>query len=320
MTAPRDDQPQKGGTLRAPPLKKGDLVALITPAGPVEAETLEGARALLKQAGLRVKLRPDAVAREGYLAGGDSRRIDELTEALVDGEVKAIFAARGGYGTQRILPRLKLPENLAPKHVVGFSDNTALLGYLQRKLGWAVLHGAHPRSEHPEELSEVLRCLGLGVKPTLPSFGGLTLINADSLDADMRAPFTAPVAGGCLSILSTSVGAPFAPPLAGRILFLEDVAEPVYKLDRMLHHLLWSGVLGEVRAIVFGEPDTFVPEWTEPGEVDELLAGFAAELEIPVLTGLPCGHVKINRPLPLGVKATLNPAAGVLEYVEALAG
>jgi muramoyltetrapeptide carboxypeptidase len=303
---------------RPPPLAKGDLVALITPAGPVETETLEGAARMLEDVGLRVNLRSDAGARQGYLAGEDERRLSELTEALLDKEVKAVFTARGGYGTQRILPRLKLPEELPAKHVIGFSDNTALLSYLYRRYGWAVLHGAHPRPGHPNELAEVLRCLGLGGRATVPSFGGLRLINEDSLNPEECVPVTASVVGGCLSILSTSVGTPFAPPLKGKILFLEDVAEPVYRLDRMLHHLLWSGELKDVRAIVFGEPDTFVPEWAERGEAEEMLAQFASELEIPVMAGLPCGHVDANRPLPLGLKATLNPVAGLLEFTEAL--
>jgi muramoyltetrapeptide carboxypeptidase len=294
------------------------MVALITPAGPVEGATLEGAARLLKSAGLLVSLRADAGERQGYLAGEDERRLSELTDALLDSRIKAVFAARGGYGTQRILPRLKLPDRLDAKLVVGFSDNTALLSYLYRRYGWPVLHGAHPRAERPEELREVLRCFGLGGSPTVPSFVGLQLVNAEALEAEARAPLTAPVVGGCLSILSTSVGTPFAPLLDGKILFLEDVAEPVYRLDRMLHHLLWSGELGGVRAIVFGEPDTFVPEWAEPGEAEAMLAGFAAELDIPVLTGLPCGHVEVNRPLPLGLNAKLDPMAGVLEFTEGL--
>jgi len=293
-------------------LKRGDVVAIVAPSGPLESSLLEDAKAFLEARGLVVQLRSDADSRFRYLAGSDDRRVEELTAVLRDPEIKAIFLARGGYGTQRIIPRLPLREDIEPKAVVGFSDNTALLGAFREIAGWATLHGPHIRSGTPEETAdseELLSCLGLFGEPTLPRFSGLDTIKGG------RA-LEAPLCGGCLSLLSSSIGTPYAFAMAGHILFIEEIGEYPYRIDRMLWHLLNSSALEGVKAVVFGEPAAFLPEGIGAEDISPVIEEFAEMVDFPVLTGLPCGHVSPNRTLPFGPVARLDPGAGALEYLE----
>jgi muramoyltetrapeptide carboxypeptidase len=292
-----------------PALRTGDLVALVAPAGPVSLERVEGAVRLLESRGLRVQVRDDITSRYRCFAGSDARRLEELENALLAAEVRAVFLARGGYGTQRILTRLRL-GSAAPKPVVGFSDNTALLGYLRNSRGWAVLHGPHPRQERPGEFERVLRCLGLGGVVERPRFENLRLLSSAPAQ-----PVVGEVAGGCLSLAASSVGTPYALDFRGRIVFLEDVGERVYRLDRLLQQLSAARSFEGALAVVFGRPEEFVPEAEGPA-VEESLAEFARSAPFPVLCDLPCGHGERNEPLPLGPAARLDPEGGTLEFLE----
>lgn len=292
-------------------LAPGDKVALVAAAGPLDAARIADSVALLERAGLTVASRPDAAHRVGYLAASDATRLKALSDALRDPSIAAVFLARGGYGTQRVLPSLDLPQGLAPKIVVGFSDNTALLTYLQNVAGWAALHAPHPGGgpEREAEYREVFACLGLFGPPTLPGFSGLGVARGGPA-------VEAPVTGGCLSLLSSGIGTPYAPRFAGKIAFLEDVGEPVYRIDRYLNHLLVAGCFDGAAGVVFGSPACFLAYPEDLAALEGLIADFAARMTVPVLTGLPCGHVDGHRPLPLGVAARLNPRAATLTYLE----
>ncbi|MBE0617598.1 MAG: LD-carboxypeptidase, partial [Proteobacteria bacterium] len=130
-------------------------MALAVPGGAVSADRVDGAVRLLESRGLLVRVRPDITSACRYLAGDDRRRREELLWALRDPEIRAVFLARGGYGTQRVLNSIASEDLGTPRAVVGFSDNTALLEHLRQR-GWAVLHGPHPRADHPDELDSVL--------------------------------------------------------------------------------------------------------------------------------------------------------------------
>jgi muramoyltetrapeptide carboxypeptidase len=294
-----------------PALSPGDAVALVAPAGVVDAKRVEGAVRLLESRGLRVLVRPDITARHRSLAGADDRRAEELRRALEGPDVRAVFLARGGYGSQRILDRILPAGTAEPRSVIGFSDNTALLNHLRKRFGWVAVHGPHPQAEEPAETDEVLACLGLFGPRALPAYGGLEV-----LSGARQGPIEAEVAGGCLSLVSSSVGTPYAVDCRGKILFLEETAEPVYRLDRMLHHLRASGTLDGAAAVVFGRVDTFADAPGEVGTVRELLLEFAGEVALPVVAGLPCGHTHPNRPLPLGPIARLDLLGGRLTYLE----
>lgn len=291
---------------RYPKLKKGDTVALVAPAGPVDESRLEGAVRLLEAFDLRVQMREDAGAKTGYLAGSDSRRLAELQGALDDDKISGIFLARGGYGTQRIAPFLKKPAKLKP--VVGFSDNTALHGLINGRWRGCSLHGPHPNQECGDEMDEVMACLMEGARP---AFTGLVTLKGDK-------PVEGRLHGGCLALLSSSVGTQCMPSFAGAVVFIEDVAEPAYRIDRMLNHLINCGALAKAVGVVFGRPESFTPTSCDPAETLAVLSDFAQRLEIPLLHGLPCGHTKTNRPLLFGTRARLDPGAGTLNHLESI--
>ncbi len=275
-------------------------------------DRIRGAVGLLESRGLRVSLREDITASHRYLAGDDRRRLEELVCALGDPQIRAVFLARGGYGSQRLLASLR-PEGLGePRAVIGFSDNTALLEFL-RRAGWAVLHGPHPRADHPDELDAVLGCLGFYGQPARPASLGLR-----SWGGGIAGPVLAEVGGGCLSLLASSAGTPYAFRAAGRIVYLEDVNEPVYRLDRMLYQLRASGGLAEASAVVFGVPETFLSPGDAFGHLEDLLSEFAASMPFPVLSGVSSGHGTLNLPLPFGPRALLDPERGTLAFVEDL--
>ncbi|MEW6486511.1 MAG: LD-carboxypeptidase [Thermodesulfobacteriota bacterium] len=298
---------------RFPPrLAPGDTVALVAPGGAVDPERIRAAVALLESRGLRVRVRQDVTSSLRYLAGDDGRRREELRQALGDPEVRGVFLARGGFGTQRLLASLGPADLGEPRAVVGFSDNTALLNHL-RRAGWAVLHGPHPRGDHPGELDAVLGCLGYYGEPARPAFLGLRVWARGTQDR-----VVAEVGGGCLSLLASSAGTPGAFRGAGRIVFLEDVNEPVYRLDRMLLQLRASGALEDAAAVVFGKPETFLASGEDPGHLEGLLAEFAGSVPCAVLSGVAAGHGTPNLPLPFGPRALLDPERGSLAFIEGL--
>jgi muramoyltetrapeptide carboxypeptidase len=278
----------------------------------LDRERVDGAVRLLESRGLRVRVRPDITAANRYFAGDDRRRLEELLGALRDPDVRAVFLARGGYGTQRLLASLAREELGSPRAVVGFSDNTALLEHLRQR-GWAVLHGPHPRADHPDELDAVLGCLGYWGEPARPAAFGLRVWGKGSGERVI-----AEVGGGCLALLASAAGTPCAFRARGRIVFLEDVNEPVYRLDRMLLQLRASGGLEGAAAVVFGKPEAFLAPGEDAAHLDGLLAEFAQELSVPVLSGFPAGHGPTNIPLPLGPRALLDPEQGSLAFLEAL--
>ncbi|HSH71037.1 MAG TPA: LD-carboxypeptidase, partial [Deferrisomatales bacterium] len=282
--------------------------------GAVDGERVADAVALLESRGLRVLCHRDLTARHRYLAGDDATRREELGWALSAPEVRAVFLARGGYGSQRILDAVT-PEQLGePRAVVGFSDNTALLDHLRLRAGWCVVHGPHPRRLPAGEFDAVLGCLGLFGEPARTVLRDLERLNPGPWEAR-----TAEVGGGCLSLLAASQGTPYAFRAAGRIVFIEDVSEPAYRIDRMLLQLRTSRALDGAAALVFGRPAEFLPPdqgAEDRTALDQLLREFAEDCPFPVLAGAPCGHCTPNLPLPFGPRSLLDPARGTLAFVE----
>lgn len=292
----------------------GDAVALIAPSGAVDPARAGGAVALLESRGLRVVHCRDLTARRRYLAGDDAARRAELAWALADPELRAVFFARGGYGSQRILDAVTAQGAGSPRAVVGFSDNTALLDVVRRRLGWCVVHGPHPQAEAPGEFDAVLGTLGLFGEPARTVLRGLEILHPGAGEG-----VVAEVGGGCLSLLAASQGTPYAFRAEGRVVLVEDVAEPVYRLDRLLHQLRTAGALDGAAGLVFGRPECFLPLAATPQEradLDELLREFAAGCAFPVLAGAPCGHCTPHLPVPFGPRALLDTGRGTLAFIE----
>lgn len=275
------------------------MVRVVAPAGPVDAGRLEAGLAILAAWGLTVELGDHVRAvddRLPYLAGADELRAADLTAAWTDPKVGAVWVARGGYGTQRLLDHLDWAalRAAAPKHLVGFSDVTSLHGRLGRELGQVTVHGPGVTA-----LSQ------LGDEPTAASLRRLLLTRpaSGSLLADGRTLVAGAAEGrlwgGNLSLLAGEVGVE-PPPDEDVVLVIEEVAEPAYRVDRLLTQLLRAGGLDRVRGVLVGDLGVATPD----GEavVTDRLGGRG----VPVVVDAAVGHGVRNLALPLGARVRLD--------------
>jgi len=311
--------------LRPPALRPGDTVMLVSPSGPARAEPVARGIELMSGWGLKVELGPDVYARHGYLAGTDEVRLASFNTALRDPAVRGLVCTRGGYGAQRIVDGLDVEAVRSdPKVVVGFSDITALQLALWRRVRLATVHGpgaAWLDDRTPEASAESLRKAlmtdddivvvadpGAESGPVRSTGSASDGRASDGAGGDGTVSGT--LLGGNLCLLTASIGTPDLTALDGALLLLEEVAEPPYKVDRMLTQLRRASVLSRVAGIALGQFTRCSDGW--PVTVAEVLAERLGDLGIPVLGGLPVGHGYGQLTVPVGVPATLDVAAGTL--------
>lgn len=278
-------------------------MALIAPAGPIRGEedivvAEENARAL----GWEPVVGRYVLERSGYHAGRDEQRLADLNWALNDPGVDGVWCLRGGYGTMRLLGDIDwsaLGER--PRPILGFSDVTALLAAAASRAGVAGYHAPVAyRTLSPFSLDSLRRATQERVDPC-GEFAGCTIRTGRA---------AGPVAGGNLALLSALCGTPYFPRLEGAILVVEDVNEPMYRVDRMLQQLLLSGALAGIGALVVGQFTNCPEEMDDDGarSLDDLVHELATELDIPCATGAPVGHVDEQWTLPLGAHAEFDAA------------
>ncbi|HEY6106445.1 MAG TPA: LD-carboxypeptidase [Anaeromyxobacteraceae bacterium] len=292
--------------IRPPALRRGDVVRVVAPASPFDPEPFErGLLVLRDRLGLVPRLREDVVARTGYLAGDDARRLGEWLEAAADSEARAVWCARGGYGAMRLLPRLEGARLLhPPKVVVGFSDITALHVALNRA-GLVTVHGpvvTQLGSLAPVALDH-LEALLFGPGAPGPAGAAPTPANGVPAAAVVRpGRVTGPLTGGNLRLLAHLCGTSWQPRLAGAVVFLEDVGERPYRLDRTFTQLKLSGAFDGVAGVCLGA----FTDCDDPGIGGaETVRRLVGELGVPAVEGVPAGHQPDNRALPLGSVVTL---------------
>lgn len=287
-----------------PRLRAGERIAVVAPAGPFDHAAFSAGVARLSE---RYEVRHAATitAREGFFAGSDARRLQELRDALTDDAVSAIVAVRGGYGSARLLPALD-PALLSrrPKLLVGFSDITAL-------------HALWARAQVGSLHGPMVAALGRGSDAQLQRWfdavEGTPPARVTGLQTLAPGRAEGRLLGGNLAVLCALLPTPFAPPLRGAVLFLEDVGERPYRIDRMLTTLEHAGVLSQVAGVVLGHFTEAAPG-PDGTAVETVLARRLADLGIPVAAGLPAGHVDDNLPLPLGRQVVLDAGAGTLDF------
>jgi muramoyltetrapeptide carboxypeptidase len=295
-------------------LRPGDLIGVAAPAGPVEEERLHRGVAELEALGFSVRVAMGALDRRGFTAGAPEARQGQMEGLLGDPEVAGIVCARGGAGAGRVLARLD-QELLRQytKPLVGYSDITwfhLALGGLEIPS----LHGPMAARELADgegayDRESLWHALTGEGDPYLSAAGALQPLRDGSAEGVLR--------GGCLSILAAAAGTRWAlsPANEPTVLFVEDVDEPPYRIDRMLFQLRASGVLDRVRGIVFGEMQGCIPERDANYTLEEVLLEALEGLEVPVAFGLPSGHVsRPNVTLPLGVPVRLHCRAGEARF------
>ena len=302
--------PKKPGRslIRAERLSVGDTVAVTAASGPVPAERLDAGVRVLEGWGLRVRVLDSARGRHpdfGYLAADDATRAADLTRAWCDPEVRAVFCARGGYGAQRMVDLLdwRAVAAVPPKPLVGFSDVTALHQAFASRLGLSTLHGPVVSSlgDGDEASRSHLRTMLFDPEQALT-------VTPEPLPALVPGRAEGVLVGGNVAMLASSVGTPTSAPARDSIAVLEDIAEEVYQLDRLLTQLLRAGWFDGVRGIVLGDfTDCGPPEAVRALMVDRL-----GPLGVPTLWGAQIGHEPRNLAFPTGVPAVLDADEGTL--------
>ena len=296
-------------------LQKGDLIAIAAPAGPFDRNVFMHSIKKLQGLGFKVTFRKDIFAKDRYFAGNDLRRAEELYEFFADPEVRAIFFARGGYGTQRILHLLDIDAIKAnPKVVMGYSDITALHSYLYRHGIGGTFYGVNI-ARHFKHATQTTVDLLLQAVTETKALGDLVTTGAKTLK---KGQAEGPLVGGCLSLIAGAIGTEFDLPTEDSILFLEDVLEPVYKYDRMLTHLKLAGKLRGVKGIILGTMT--LPKGENKAWLKKTVQDVLGDFPGPIVTDFPSGHLPFNKlfvTLPLGVRARLVAGKKVsLETIE----
>ena len=306
-------------------LRPSDVIGIVAPASaPDNPEDFDRYTRALENRGFKSKLAPNARKRFGYLSGDDASRASDLMGMFADPEVKAIICARGGYGSARLLGMLDY--HLIKKHpkiFVGFSDITSLHCAIQTHSQLVTFHGptlnTAVTAEGPEFTVQSL--LKTVTQPTPP--GSICDSDARKGVSILRGgTATGPLVGGNLSVLGTMLGTPYQPRFAGTIFFFEDVDEEPYRIDALLTQLLNAGLLQQVAGVAIGTNKNCIDPAAATSKeyrqtVTDVLKDRLLPLGVPVVTGLPFGHVPNNATLPMGLQAILDGESGDLVINEA---
>lgn len=280
-------------------LAKGDKIAICSPAGAIKPEVVEAAVPVLEEQGWVIEVMPNALGHNGSYSGTDDERFSDLEAAFANPEVKAILCARGGYGLVHILDRLaRLPIADNPKWVIGFSDVSALHALMASK-GVASIHssmcsgiGRGAEDEDNKALFDILR----GQRP---------VHIFDSHQYDRQGIATGTLLGGNVAVLAELISTPYDILRPDTILFIEDIAEPIYKIERILYQLKLNGVLGKLRGLVVGQFTDYKPD-DNYADMESMIRDMVAQYDYPVAFNVPVGHVDHNIPLIESAKVTLK--------------
>jgi muramoyltetrapeptide carboxypeptidase len=293
-----------------PPAGPGDRAGVAALSGPIDPARLAAGLAALRRLGFEPVLADNLASRHAFFAGSDAERLAAFHRLAADPDLPVIFFARGGHGVLRLMPGLDWDLlRRRPRAYVGYSDLTPFLLEVVRRLGFAAFHG-------PLVAADLAR--GLGAEEEASLLGAL----AGRYPAEQ--PFAAwlregenggasgPLLGGCLSLLTATLGTPFFPDLEGAVVFWEDLNEAPYKVDRMLTHLGLSGNLAVIKAMIVGHLRGGEDPGWDPGGWPALVQDSLSSFSWPLAWGLESGHFAPNRTLPLGLPARLATGSGRL--------
>lgn len=306
-------------TIKPKRLEKGDTIGLVSPASRLpQKKQYDQIIQQVKDLGYKVKVGKNARERYGYLAGRDKQRAEDLNSMFADEEVDAIMPFRGGWGCNRILPLLDydlIRKN--PKILVGFSDITSLLNALYTKTGLVTFHGPVGKVEWTNYTTRQFRkSLGYQKSYTLdiPS----TDLCADCSSLSVITPGTAHgrLLGGNLSVLTAMMGSEYLPEWEGNILFLEDVGEDVYRIDRMLTQLKLNGVFDQISGFVFGQCAACKRSNSYSLTLKQVFEDHLKPAGIPAFSGAMFGHIDKMITLPVGIPAKINAQTGSITITQ----
>ena len=304
-------------------LRPGDTVGLVSPASiTFDPALVDIVREVLTALELKMKLDPRALNRWGYFAGTDAERAEAINAMFADPDVNAVLALHGGWGSARVLPLLDYALIAKhPKILVGYSDITALLLALYARSGLVTFHGPTGNSTWNKFSADYFRRLvfeGEALTMENPKDVGDNLAQVqDRIRTITPGTARGRLAGGNLTVLSSIIGSEYLPDWKGHILFLEDIGEEIYRIDRMLTQLKLAGVLDKLSGFVFGKcTDCDVGSGYSSFTLEEVLNDHIRPLGIPAFHGSMIGHVKNKFTVPLGVEVEIDAAQGVISLLE----
>lgn len=301
-------------------LRKGDLIGIISPASsPDDLSLIESGVKYIEGLGYQTILGNNVGKSRGYLAGTDAERVDDIHQMFGDKKVKAIFCLRGGYGAFRLLDKIdyKIIRN-NPKIFVGFSEITALQMAFLQKANLVTFAGPMVVPNFSKEVSTYTEENFWRMITSTKKFGEVKLPELDKLPSLNSGIAADRLVGGNLAVFVSLLGTKYLPDLKKKILFLEDISEPPYKIDRMFNQLRLNKVFKKVKGIILGS-------FTECIEIDkdkktltlqEVLEDYFRDLRIPVIHSFPHGHIKDLVTLAIGSKIKLNATKGFVEFTE----
>ncbi len=306
--------------IKPKPLKPNSQIALVAPAGPVTDNQLVSTQDTLLKMGFKTQFTQRILNRKGYLAGNDSERLDDLHEAFTNQNIDAILCIRGGYGSARIIDKINyqlIKQN--PKIFIGFSDITALLNSIWQKTGLITFHGVVGTSDFSEYTTKQFH----------HAFNGYLSDDKQLTSNDGALDFLCPgtvngrLVGGNLAIVNSLIGTGFDIDFTDKIVFIEDVAEAPYKIDRMLTQLLLAGKLQKAAGLILGKfkgCDIDNVEITSKNSLslNEVFIDRLANLNIPIIKNFSFGHVKNQAIFPVGAKVEINSKSKSLKLLESI--
>ena len=310
--------PPQIGRIKPPALRRGDTVGIVAPASNIKRDLLAAGCDRLRQFGYKPFYFDSILEQDLYFAGSAERRARELEEMFAREDVRAIVCARGGYGSNYLLNALD-PRKIAPhpKIVVGYSDITTLLTCFADSAGFVTFHG-------PMVTKDFAHDGGVDLLSWEAALGGVAEWSLDlgpgcGVEPLVKGSAEGILYGGCLSMLTASLGTPHEIRTDGTILFIEDIAAKPFQIDRMLMQLKLAGKLNGVRGIIFGEMLECVQSQNQGYTLQEVILRVLGELGVPIAFGLRSGHVsRGNITLPIGIRAALDVTKGevALRFLE----
>lgn len=305
--------------LKPPRLKAGDLIGIISPASRiVKPERIEQGIAYLERRGYRTAPGEHILKTYGYLAGTDEQRVADLHAMFANPEIKAIMCVRGGYGTPRLLSMVDYRLIARhPKIFVGYSDITSLQLALWKKCGLVTFQGPMVGVDMPEQLDAYTEELFWRLL-TSPKKAGAVIPPGNPSLTIRNGKGSGRLLGGNLAHLAGALGTVHMPSFKDALLFIEDIGEEPYRIDRMLTQLRHAKVIDQVKGILGGQfTDCEIKDASKPTlTVDEVLREFGHMGPTPFLAHLPFGHEAHKMTVPMGIRAKLDAGAGTLEFLE----
>ncbi|MBB6325567.1 muramoyltetrapeptide carboxypeptidase [Algoriphagus iocasae] len=323
FTLPKKEDDAK--TLKPNTLKKGDTVGLISPsAATADRMQFTYAKEALEALGFQVKMGKNLMNRRGHLAGTDAERAGDLNEMFADPEVKGIISIRGGSGAARILPLIDYKQiSKNPKPLLGYSDITALHCAIQAQTGLITFHGPMGsgswNSFNVEQFQKLFFDQELMTYENVHAESDDLVVKSNRIQTLKGGKAEGKILGGNLTVLTAISGSPYYPDFKNAILFIEDVGEDPYRMDRMMSTLKLNGTLDQIKGFIFGQCSD-----CEPGggygslTLDQVLDDYILPLGIPAYSGAMIGHISKQFIVPVGAKVSMDADAGTFKLMESV--